>query len=310
MSVFDGIIMIRINHNFPCSYIFCCSDALPRSIPRIFQSVQNNYSISNLESVSGIAVSDDQIFVVFSGSNVVNILDYALKSWKSLALNEVEDPWDITYSDPFVYIGEKSLNRVRKVLFHPSRPSSTRVDTFPVQGFPVALSTTNSGNIIVVCKSSEEIREYSPMGRIVVQIPLPGSVISPCHAIRTGDRYLISHQGDLHRVCLVDSEGNLKESYGSSPGSGVGQLDHPQHLAQVAKGFILVLELCGFTRFTILNADLKFVRYAERFSFVDGICERFCVDLIRERILVADKTNACIDIYPVCRSILSQGIYY
>ena len=276
---------------------FCCSDSHPISASLIPKSKKICDSIPNQESVRGIAVSGNEIFVIFTESKKVKIFDHALTTLKSLTVHELEDPWDITYSDSFLYIGEKSLNRVRKVSFHPSRPSSTCVDTFPVQGFPVALSATNSGNIIVVCKSSEEIREYSPMGRIVVQIPLPGSVISPCHAIRTGDRYLISHQGDLHRVCLVDSEGNLKESYGSSPGSGVGQLDHPQHLAQTAKGYFLVLELCGFTRFTILNADLKFVRYDQRFSFVDGICERFCVDSVRGKILVADKTSECIDIH-------------
>ena len=168
---------------------------------------------------------------------------------------------------------------------------------WPVDGSPVTLSITKSGSIVVTCYSSKMIKEYNPLGQVMVEIPLESPVLFPWQAIRTGDRYLVSLQGDRHMVWLVDNEGNRKKSYGIWPGLNMGQLEKPCHLAQDAKDSFLVLELGRVNRFTILNKDLEFLRCARPRTFADdGTCERFCVDSIRGQILVADRTRTRIDI--------------
>ena len=91
--------------------------------------------------------------------------------------------------------------------------------------------------------------EYTTTGQLVREIPLPQDITNPLHAIQMdNDRFLVSHVGSLHRVCLIDNEGQLIKSYGGAPGSGPGQLTKPYYLVADVNGFCLVAEYGGFTQ--------------------------------------------------------------
>ena len=80
----------------------------------------------------------------------------------------------------------------------------------------------------------------------------------------TTGQFVVCHgDGDdqLHRVCLVDDEGKVTRSYGGQPGSDVGQLQRPFHLAVDENSrYIFVVEWSNH-RVVLLSPTLEFVRY-------------------------------------------------
>ena len=76
-----------------------------------------------------------------------------------------------------------------------------------------------------------------------------------------GDQFLVCQAGgnDLHRVCLIDNQGNLIKSFGSTDGSGSANLTNPYRLVVDRNGFILVAD-CPNHRVVLLNKQLEYVK--------------------------------------------------
>ena len=101
------------------------------------------------------------------------------------------------------------------------------------------------------------------------------------------DRFLVSHMGRAHRVCLIDNQGTLIKSYG-----GLGQSGHPYHLVADVNGFCLVVEHSSTNRVVMLNDELKFVKELIPKSIRLNNPIRLCLDKKKKRLYVADFSNA------------------
>ena len=76
----------------------------------------------------------------------------------------------------------------------------------------------------------------------------------------TGQRqFLVSHCGNMHRVCLIDDKAQLIKSFGGTSGSGSGQLAYPCQFVVDQNGFILVADYSNH-RVVLLNSQLEYVK--------------------------------------------------
>jgi len=111
------------------------------------------------------------------------------------------------------------------------------ISKWSVPGEPCGLSITPTRNLLVTCcKPTKQVELSAKSGRCVREITLQYDIESPCHAIQlselTTDQFVVCHSDLCHRrVCLVDKVGSITRSYGGQPGSDVGQLGWPSHLA-------------------------------------------------------------------------------
>lgn len=102
------------------------------------------------------------------------------------------------------------------------------------------------------------IHEYSGDGQLVREIHLPADVTEPQHAVQLGRRFVVSHAGSLHRVCVLDESGQLQGSYGrqrQSPETAELELNEPRDVAVDAHGRILVADR-GNNRVVVLDQYL------------------------------------------------------
>jgi len=101
-----------------------------------------------------------------------------------------------------------------------------------VSGKCCGLSVTNCYNVLATSLHIRRIQEYTTHGSLIREICLDSSIDKPIHCVQlsTGN-FVVSHIGTQHRVCMVDTSGCIIQSYGGSPGSGVGQLNNSYHIA-------------------------------------------------------------------------------
>jgi hypothetical protein len=101
---------------------------------------------------------------------------------------------------------------------------------------PDSISVNSQLNVIVTFVEAKKLREFTPSGSLVREITLQSDINHPMHAIQLdNNRYVVVHghynDTGLHRVCIVNSNGQIVHSYGRNRGSGDGQLNTPNRLA-------------------------------------------------------------------------------
>ena len=163
----------------------------------------------------------------------------------------------------------------------------------------MSLSTLKSGNILVTCYSPAKLMEYTTTGQLVREIPLQQDITYPLHAIQmNNDRFLVSHVGNLHRVCLIDNKGQLIKSYGGAQGSGPGQLANPYYLVADVNGCCLVADYSGH-RVVLLNEELQFVKELIPQSSGMSYPFRLCLDRSRKKLLVSEWTSSRVVVFDI-----------
>ena len=107
--------------------------------------------------------------------------------------------------------------------------------------------------------STYKLIEFTPSGEVVREFLLQPDLSGPYHAILldSGDILICHASPKLHRVCLLDIDGNLTKSYGTCAGSEEGYLHSPIHLAVDQFGSILVSDHQN-NRVVLLTPSLEF----------------------------------------------------
>ena len=109
---------------------------------------------------------------------------------------------------------------------------------------PWSLSVNSQMNVIVTFRDTKKLREFTSSGSLVREITLQSDINDPHHAIQVdNNRYVVAH-GDptdtgLHRVCIVNGNGQIVHSYGKNRGSGDGQLYSPVRLALFGESLVV-----------------------------------------------------------------------
>ena len=171
------------------------------------------------------------------------------------------------------------------------------VTRWPVNDEPWGLSVTAKHNLLVSCKAFytssalRKLKEFTTEGQLVRQVSLDSSIFSPLHAVELSTGQFVVCHGDLgdpvNGVSLVDVDGRIQLTHSRPPGSEVGQLNVPCHVAVDDDGFILVADYNN-RRVVLLSPTLNYVRDVSRDQL--GSCWepfRLCFDVDRGRLFVA-----------------------
>ena len=129
-----------------------------------------------------------------------------------------------------IYISDQCGNKIFVVGEHAVKSQ------WPVPDSPHGISVNSRRHLIVTFHEARKLREYLPGGQMTKEIRLPSDMIYPQHAVQlSDDQYAVVHGkwtgSGLHRLCIVNGEGTLLKSFGSSTGSGSNQLNWPPRLA-------------------------------------------------------------------------------
>jgi hypothetical protein len=253
-------------------------------VPRVLHTLPKD------ETVCGVTSLDNQLCVLRGRSEnqveVYNTDTYTLQRRLNVpGLGGRQDMASCTYNN-CLYITDYINNCVHRV------ETQGSVTQWPVNDEPWRLSITAAHNVLVTCREARKLKEFTTHGTVLREISLQPDVVNPWHALElTTDQFLVCH-GDLsdpvHRVCLVGADGRVTRQYGGPPGSGVGELDTPVHMAVDKDGFIYVADLNN-QRVVLLSKELNYVQDVVSRDEFGERCRpyRICLDAERGRLYVA-----------------------
>ena len=151
---------------------------------------------------------------------------------------------------------------------HRCELASGAISKWPVPGKPLGLSVTHSGHLLVTCRGQPArlVELSADSGRYMSEMVLQSNIAGSVHSVQltTFGQIVMCHglgSGDLHRVCVVGDDGKVRLSYGSKPGSGVGQLNCPFHLAVDEDSRCIFVADYYNGRVVLLSPTLEFMRY-------------------------------------------------
>ena len=193
-----------------------------------------------------------------------------------------------------LYISDLTNDTVHRIQLHPALEQTH----WPVEGEPEGISVTDKFYVVVVCYKFNHIKEYSTSGVLTREVKLDSEIERPWHAISSsfiaGGKFLVGHgtsTGSLNRICAMESgNGSSCHSYGSKPGSELGQLNEPTHLAFDSHGNILIADHKN-NRILVINRTLQMnqVLIPPEFGLKDPL--KIFYDELNKRFYVVEYTS-------------------
>jgi len=179
-----------------------------------------------------------------------------------------------------LYASDRDNNSVHKV----ELSGNNAVMKWSVARGPVGLSVNSEHNLLVVCRDERKLQIFkihrslprkttlTIYGSLLQNIQLQADVECPRHAVQlpTG-QFLVSHEGSLHRVCLVGVDGAVVRSYGGEEGSQLTQMSRPAGLSVDREGRVLVADQWN-DRLLVIDQSLSSAH--EMSVCVDGFLNR------------------------------------
>lgn len=270
-------------------------------------------SPSNLKFISGIALLNSQIFTTRYSTSEVGVYDSSFAFSRAMrvtkegtlrkdaALLMLTGPTQVL-RDPHCIVA-CSLNDCLYVVNRTEResaasdivrisPNGILLNKWAVEDNSYGrISVTDKGTVIKTFHLTSHLVEYTCEGQMIRDIVLPGSMERPWHAMQTPNgEFVVSHgqYGDKqHRICLLDSKGQLKTSFSMDASLDTKYLNCPVHMSLCRDGTIVCVD-ANNRRLLMLSSTLHFQR--ELLSRVNGIGSRphaICVDEAQQRLLVS-----------------------
>ena len=152
------------------------------------------------------------------------------------------------------------------------------------------LSKNCDGNILVSCRFSKQLLEFSPnLDTCCTPINLASQNITPSHAVKlsTGEFVVSDITGKQHRIIKLNSNGEIMCEYGGANriGKGTKSLNMLAYLVRSKNDFILVADQNN-DRILLMSPNLELVK--ELISPKYGLKKpfRMCLDEENERLFV------------------------
>ena len=219
--------------------------------------LRNSIQCSNC--VQGIVALNEQVYVIVSNSNEVQVFNSStLAPEPGIPVLGLSDPSDIAGYETVLYIGSGD-GKVHRVDLRDN--SITRWSVGNGSGY-VSVYVNRRGSVIATNHTSNKLYEYTSTGELRREIAIKGGSVYPRRAVHMdGDQFLVCQAGEnnLHRICLFDNQGNLIKSFGSTHGSGKKKLWNPFRLFVDSNGFILAADFSN-NRVVLLNKQLEYVK--------------------------------------------------
>ena len=223
--------------------------------------------ITTGDRVRGVASVDDELFVLLIYLVKKQVCVYSINDYQQRRHLNVPQYKTDSLSDMTSCVRHKCLymSDFGNRCIHRYQLTSSATSKWSVPGWPLSLSVTPSGNLLVTCKEPNKLVELSAdSGESVREIAL-SDIECPHHSVQlTTGQFVVCHGksgNDLHRVCVVGDDGKVTRSYGGQRGSDVGQLNYPRHLAFDKDSQFISVADCDNRRVVLLSPTLEFVRY-------------------------------------------------
>ena len=225
------------------------------------------------QPVSGVTALNKEVFLIRDDTPKVEVYDS--NTWtltRYIKINGLIKPCDLTSCAEFccLYIADQdSLYSIHRVKLNEEMTKWSTIDC------PESLSVTPMPecNVLVTFRIARKLCEFTTHGVLVREIGLYEDITEPLHAILSNGHFIVCHgylsTEPLHRICIVDFNGRLTRSYGRAPGSAVGKLNWPSHLAVDKDGNFLVADGRN-SRVLLLSPDLTENRELLTESAVSG----------------------------------------
>jgi len=141
-------------------------------------------------------------------------------------------------SNKCLYASDYMNDRVYRV----ELKGSNAVKKWSVGRHPTGLTVNSAKNLVVVIQGERKLQEFTTHGTLLQTIQLQPDIELPRRVVQLSNgKYVISHMGTHHRVCLLNVQGAVVGSYGSICGSDLMKL-RPAGLAVDKHGNILVAD--------------------------------------------------------------------
>jgi DNA-binding beta-propeller fold protein YncE len=233
------------------------------------------------QAVTGLTTLDDELFVVRYSSRQIDVYDVPTLNNKrqlSLPTSATSHNRGLAVCDinRCLYVCDHSGNCIYKVDVNCKTPTTQ----WTVGSQPFGLSLNSDHNVLVACCGANKIQEYTPVGVLIRDILLQSNITNPTHVIQlSSGQFGVIHVGSLHRYCVVDVSGQVVKTYGSTRGSGVGQLNYPYGLAVNKRGFVFIAD---FNNNRIVVLDPLLLTCTQLSVTVDGgLKQPYCLHLDR-----------------------------
>jgi len=133
---------------------------------------------------------------------------------------------------------------------------SNAVTKWSVGQRPTGLIVNSAKNVVVVIRGERKLQEFTTHGTLLQTIQLQPDIEYPIGVIELiSGQFVISHVGTHHRVCLLNVQGALVQSYGGARGSDLPKMNSPVGLAVAEHGNILVADQLN-NRLLVLDRSL------------------------------------------------------
>jgi len=191
-------------------------------------------------AVLGVTSVDDKL-IVFLYRNIDQIAVYSVNDYQLTDVHCIPGLEPRIHNDivsceknKCVYISDSNDSCIHKL--YKQNFGRLRLRLRLTDCTPCGLSVTPDCNLLVMCRGKPnklvELRVYSD--QCVREIALQSDIVDPWHAVQlTTGQYVVCHGStlsDLHRVCVVDDDGNVTHTSYSGH-DGTDTMSCPSHLA-------------------------------------------------------------------------------
>jgi len=236
--------------------------------------------------VGGMTVLGSELFVVRYGSPHLNVYNTNTFAWtRNITIADSVVLRSIVASLAYncLYISDDELKVV-----HRYDLESNVLTNWSIGGNCYGLSLTSTNNVLVTLGRTRQIVEYTPAGVLIREITLDSSIEHPMHSVAlSSDRFVVSHRGSQHRVCIVNTNGSIVQCYGGVRGENVGQLRYPGSLAVDQHDNVLVGDYSN-DRVVLLSPSLTHLGYIHIPGYKLRVPYALCLDKLTHRLYIGE----------------------
>jgi len=206
--------------------------------------------------VGGVTSLGDDVFVVRDNhSRQVEVYDaVTFTLQRRLSVPGLGTSYSLAAcaSNKCLYASDLDNDRIHRV----ELTGSNAVTKWSVGRHPVGLTVNSAKNVVVVIHGERKLKEFTTHGTLLLTIQLQPDIELPRRVTElTSGQFVISDEGTHHRVCLLDVQGAVVQSYGGAQGSDLTKMSRPEGLTVDKIGNILVADY-GNHRLLVLDRSL------------------------------------------------------
>lgn len=246
-----------------------------------------------------MAILDNEIFAIRRLANefkVYGLMDYNLI--RTCPVTDLENPRNIVSCSKkkYLYVLDWKYGGLPKeILTVDLNGNLLKEGKWLIADDCGHMSVTSESNVILMLPKRMLLHEYTSDGQLLRQlhISVESGIKHPWHAIKLRSGHFVVSHGDVgdqhHRVCVIDTNGNLIKAFGDKKGWTNSRMDVPCYLAVDGDENILVVDKNN-RRVLLLSPSLQFKRellHCKKHQLRDPW--RVCLDSKQGRLLLADN---------------------